>query len=1170
MRSIDSGIASMDPREPLVIAAERARAAWPAVSVPAEGFAEHLRGLGRPIESLALEDLYLAWACVQRDAVALLTLEGEVAASAGALLERLAPRDAVSGSGATVLCRALLAGSPPLRLSDYAGQLPLRPWLRAAAIRMALGLHPAAEVSSAMPPGAQCPSSEALASYGRGDAGDGAGAEIEAHLPGCPGCRRALAEALGGAWKPRLSGAGAAGVSPPDSGEAGFAPGALKTGTTVGPYVLLEQIGSGGMGVVFSAYDPRLDRKVALKLLWRGPQRDDRSSGQARLLREAQALARLSHPNVVAVHDVGTFHGQVFMAMEFIEGDTLTGWLAGGKRRWREVLDVFLQAGRGLVASHEAGLIHRDFKPDNVLVGRSGRVCVTDFGLVRPTGEASSPTERSLAPAPDDDSPISGPVLDMQITRADVVVGTPAYMAPEQLKGQAADARSDQFSFCVSLFRALYGARPFEGNDGAETYEAIRARRIAPEPRGMDVPRWIRRVLVRGLSPEPGERFPSMRALLDELSRDPSAKWRRGLAIAGVLLLVGASALVLRREQDQRAQQCTGGTARLAGVWDPQRKEAIHEAFMRTGRAWAPDAWAGVERRLDARAGAWVAMHRDACEATRLRGTQSEKVLELRMLCLDRRLAELKSLSDLLATADAQVVEKAVEAASALPSLDGCADAAALAADVPRPTEPEARAALDAATLALTEAKTLLEAGRYPAALKRAEAAVESARRARYRPVEAEALEVRGRILLYQRDTKAAEAGLREAVRAGIAGKAPAVVAAAWNDLIIAAREQVRFEEAHRWADDAAAAIEAAGGSLELEADRLSNLGVVASSEADYESAVRYQQRALALRTQVYGREHPKVATALISLSGALGNVGRSDEALLQDAEALAIDEKMLGPEHPSTTRARAAYAGALAEAGRSEEALVQYRRALALLERDLGKDHPHVAMFVLMHMAQPLVDAGKPDEAVAALRRAIPILEKTYGKGHPAVAYTILDLGYALRALGDHAGQLAATRQAQEMLERALEPRNPRIAHLAAAVAEALRFNRDFIGAKAQDDRALALFNAAQNRPGGELAEVYLGLGEDELGLGHPGAAIEHLERALPLFPEHGMPGEREEAKFALARALWEAGRDRPRAVALAKEARAGYARFGAGHASARTEVDAWLASHLALPSER
>jgi serine/threonine-protein kinase len=284
------------------------------------------------------------------------------------------------------------------------------------------------------------------------------------------------------------------------------------------------------MGVVYAAEDPRLGRKVALKLL-HPALAEVAEEQQQRLLREAQAMARLSHPNVLPVFDLGTEGRQVFLAMEFIEGPTLAAWLKQRERTWREILGIFLEAGRGLAAAHQAGLVHRDFKPTNVLVGADGRPRVTDFGLVR------------VAATLEEGQPQASPrSAESTLTQTGTVAGTPAYMSPEQLAGRPVDARGDQFSFCVALYEALHGVRPFAADAPPEHRWMLRRPDRSPR-----VPGYVRAVLARGLALEPAERFPSMDALLAALTRPPTLRRRWvALGLAGSLALAGMGVGIFR------------------------------------------------------------------------------------------------------------------------------------------------------------------------------------------------------------------------------------------------------------------------------------------------------------------------------------------------------------------------------------------------------------------------------------------------------------------------------------------------------------------------------------------------------------------------------------------------------------------------------------------------
>ncbi|MCY1055479.1 serine/threonine-protein kinase [Nannocystis sp. SCPEA4] len=340
--------------------------------------------------------------------------------------------------------------------------------------------------------------------------------------------------------------------------------------STIGRFQVLRVVGAGGMGVVYAARDPQLDRTVALKLLHPAQLG---LAAQQRLLREAQAMARLQHPNVLAVYDAGVHASQVWIAMEYEGGGTLGDWLRAAPRRWLEVLEVLVQAGRGLAAAHGAGLVHRDFKPANVLVG-GGRIRISDFGLARLGEEALAEVERTA------DEHVAA--LAEPMTRTGAVLGTPAYMAPEQLAGGQASARSDQFAFCVVLFEALHGHRPFRGDNLAQLCEAFQRGALVKPAR--PVPRRLQAVLERGLQVDPERRFPSMDALLAELARVREERSWYGLLGA---LAVGGAALMYfgtpAESSDPEAASVTDSARfeglRLGGemteVWNPDRARAL-------------------------------------------------------------------------------------------------------------------------------------------------------------------------------------------------------------------------------------------------------------------------------------------------------------------------------------------------------------------------------------------------------------------------------------------------------------------------------------------------------------------------------------------------------------------------------------------------------------------
>lgn len=350
--------------------------------------------------------------------------------------------------------------------------------------------------------------------------------DARSHIDTCPACQELLACLVqgSGAEAPRSVGPRSVEERPSSSD---------LSGRSVGRYRISERLGAGAMGVVYLAEDPQLHRTVAVKVHQRRGDAD-----AARLLREARALARLSHPNVIVVHEVDTFEGDVFMAMEFVDGGSLRSWLEAGERSTGEILDMFTQAARGLAGAHAAGIVHRDFKPDNVLVGRDGRVRVVDFGLAREDSLES--LEASVAAI--DPLAITRPNATA-LTHTGAIVGTPAYMSPEQWAGHRADARSDQFAFAVALFEALYGQRPFIGDTFAVLARAVSSGEIVVPRRSRKIPKPMAKALLRALRPDPADRFPSMDALLQALTQPPRTTRKVTIAV-GAAITVGAAVVL--------------------------------------------------------------------------------------------------------------------------------------------------------------------------------------------------------------------------------------------------------------------------------------------------------------------------------------------------------------------------------------------------------------------------------------------------------------------------------------------------------------------------------------------------------------------------------------------------------------------------------------------------
>ncbi len=886
----------------------------------------------------------------------------------------------------------------------------------------------------------------------------------------------------------------------------------LPAGSRVGRYVIDDVIGRGGMGVVYRAHDPELDRKVALKLLRvNKARREDADLARARLLREAQTLARLSHPNVIAVHDAGTFEDQVFLAMELAAGETLAAWLGRAQPPQRRVLAAYVSAGRGLAAAHAAGIVHRDFKPKNVIIGDDGRVRVLDFGLAKPIA------------VPDGDEPITGssgqPVTDSStdgLTRAGMIVGTPRYMALEQMTRGPVDERSDQFSFCVALYEALYGERPYAGQTVKALARNMRKGRLRAPARSARVPRWLRRILVRGLAANPADRYPSMTAMLDAIEGTPR---RRRRLTAGAIALAAAGATVLVASQaGHTVNPCGDPRALLSGAWDGPRRAQVEAALAGGDRPHAARTAALVGSELDRYADRWSALQHQACVATHVRGTASPRLYDLEMQCLNRRRDRLRDLTEVLSTSpDGSLLDRAVQAVSELGDLEDCSDQALLAADV-APPAPDRANAVAALRRRIDHVQVLRATGRYDDAITAINAAVTDARDLDYPPVLAEALLVNGMVRDASGDAHGAESALREAATAAATAHDDRRAARAWTSLLWnlgysqQQREQVPIAQLA-----AEAALARAGDPPVLQADLDNTVGTVRYVAGDYDTARDRFERALSARQKL--DDDSKIAGVLSNLGLVYYRKGDYQRALDLHKRALAMREKALGPDHPEVATTLNNLGIAAERLGQFDEALAAYRRAIAIREGALGKGHSSLAG-LLNNVGIIYLRTQRPAEAVPYFERALRIKEATYGPDSPRVGTTLDNLAIALDGQDRYADALPLLQRSLSITQKALGADHP------------------------------------------DAAYTMTTMGECYLGLGRRRDAVTVLERATALRKGHDIPAaDAAETQLALARALWP--QDRARARALAKTAERAYAAGGDATTHELADARAWLAAH-------
>jgi tetratricopeptide (TPR) repeat protein/predicted Ser/Thr protein kinase len=786
----------------------------------------------------------------------------------------------------------------------------------------------------------------------------------------------------------------------------------IGRGRRLGRYLVLGEIGTGAMGVVYRAFDPDLNRKVALKVL-RGQAEDDRRRAVARvrLRREAQTLARLMHPNVVAVFDVGAHDGDVFVAMELVEGTNLATWLQERPASVADVVELMLRAGEGLAAAHELGIVHRDFKPSNVLVAEDGRVAVGDFGLARP--DTTEDLARDDATGDPAESATDGSLFDLSLTERGRAVGTPAYMAPEQHHGEAVDPRADQFAFCVTLYEALYGRRPFDAlspNLIAEHKRLGLARPPAARgPRGR-VPRHVRRALARGLRPAANQRYPRLAGLLEQLRPvDRRPIWRGAAALAAV---GAAFALSIEASSATATDPCEASATALEGAWDDDLRQATQHAFTATSLPYAADALHVVQGTLDTVATQWVAQHRDACEATWVRHEQSQSLLDRRMACLTEQRRQIAATTHLLAEADAPVIDRAAAMVIALDDPDACGDTARVH-DAPDAPSAEQAVIVDAVRTQLATARAARRAGRHGDALRIAQ------RLAGRGDVEhpATRLDVEvfhGRMLDDDGESRQATEVLQHAAVDARAAGLARTEAQAWIELtrIVGGR----LHDAERGAlygELALAATTALGGDDELTASARMELGEVAFRRGDDVTARGHLDEALRRRRAQLGDDHYSTAEARGRLAGVQFREGDLAGAAENLRSTIATYDRVFGPTHPRVAAPIGNLGLVLAAEGRHDEALVEMRRARQILSDSLGTDHPSVAT-ADDSIAHTLQLAGRLEEAEAAFRDAIEGFDRTIGPDDARVAAPLLGLAETL--LARHRADLA-----RPSLERAL-----------------------------------------------------------------------------------------------------------------------------------------------------
>jgi tetratricopeptide (TPR) repeat protein len=866
------------------------------------------------------------------------------------------------------------------------------------------------------------------------------------------------------------------------------------------------------MGEVLLAYDPELDRRVALKLLRVGSRRQhDRA--HERLLREAQALAKLSHPNVVAVYDAGTHDDRVFLAMESIEGGTLEQWLADNPDApWKEVVRVLIDAGEGLAAAHEAGIVHRDFKPANVMISSDGRVRVLDFGLARRFDAASGSYSGDDEPfvLGERDPGHSGDSL----TETGMVMGTPAYMAPEQFFAGEIDERTDQFALCVVLYRALFRSPPFAGKTFEELGRAVERGERAVPARSLRLPRSIRAAIERGLSVDANQRFGSLRELLEILRRGigRDRRVKAGVGVGLVLAAVAGAWWLPTAAPDP----CEAVGHDAEQMWDETSRASVAQALRSSGLSYADDTSQRVGAQLETYVGAWREARVDACRATRVRGDQSERLMDLRMSCLDDRRREFTALVGLLQVADHDLARDALDAVLRLRPLSPCADAALLLAEVPPPADAATAAAVDEIESELATVRALIYAGQFREGFPAAEAALRHAIATQYSPIISAAGILAGSNADRMGQPDRAIELLDDALWVAVASHDGAAEAEALIGLVsVVGATKGDTELALRHDRHARAVLERIGNPPGLLTQLALNRGSALLRAGEWKAAETTLAE-IANRVPETSAESRTRLTALSLLVAALGTQGEHARAEAASNEAIALATQMLGPRHA----------------------------VLAQLYGNRGASRSTM---------------GETDAAIADFRESLSIYEEAFGLDHPEVGRLYNNLGYALTGAGRHQEALEPLLKGLEIKRAALGADNFAVALSANNLADVLlRLDRP-AEALAYAEEALAIWDAPEHRDKPEVVFGQVTAAEALAGLGRYAEATKLAEAALTRLERTSYDAKVVgQIRFVAARVLWSAG-DHARARTLARQAKVAYGDDDARGAA----IAPWLDEH-------
>ena len=938
----------------------------------------------------------------------------------------------------------------------------------------------------------------------------------------------------------------------------------LDHGTTLGRYIVLQKLGEGGMGQVYAAYDPELDRRVAIKVMRFTS--DEPESFSSRLRQEGRALARLRHPNVVTVFDVGVADRRLFIATELVDGLTVDQWLRQKQRPWKEVLDVFIDIGNGIAAAHREGLVHRDIKPSNMMVAEHGRALVLDFGIARD----SDLSEGALVTL----DALRRPELSTEteaLTATGAAVGTPAFMAPEQRSSGTVGPAADLYSFCLSLHVALFDELPKDPSSEGRRPKATSSSPIQGR-RNQEynaAPLGLRRLVLSGLREDPGQRPESMAGFVTELQRfrHRGRRLRQRAAILTILGLIGAIFWLWRGSE---AAGCDAVGDPFTQIWGASRSDRLKASFLDSDQPFAADVWRTFQAGLGVYRKSWTENARSWCLAAR-DGSLSSELFDLRTACLEQRLTEVDATLDLVESDPQRLLPRAVDMVDGLAPISTCFDIRALLAPVPPDSDPGSRQKLAELRRDQAEVRALWTAGDFEPALAASSSLVENARRLGYWPLIAEALFHRGAIEDARLDQTAADT-LVDATLAAAAGNHNRLAAEAFIRLVrVAGLHLQDFELAATYAQQASSALLALGRPGDLAAQLDDQLGMNARHQGLYDEALLRLNKSLEWKTKHLGEQHPSVANTLLSLGNVYDDMNDHRAALQHLDRALDIQLRRLGPSHPAVAETYARLGTLSREQRDLKGALDYHSKAMDIHRRVHGPNSPPFAQS-LTYLGELQALDGQFDDAESSFEQALAILGQTFGPEHGHLAVVYATMASAWTEAGRDQAAIEPYEKALTIYQQTFGAGHPQVGVLHFNLATVyLRLGR-FETAADGFGRSVAIWSSALGESHALVANALTGQGDSLTRLGRQREAMPLLERAQSIDErlnanEIRDPKDRADTAFALARAGSQSGEPSPKVGQLAEQARRLYSERQTSSQRELEDLEIWWSTAFPAP---